>query len=299
MSDRLLRELGDLARSESTAEEARFDDRWDHLVAGTLTAEEEAELKALAESSPENQEAYEAFRPLGADFQARVVSAIKAERAGPAEAPRSEPAQDPLPRVLPFRRVIRRAEVWVGFAAAVAAGVFFMVRAPAPMLDGYEAELEGGFKRDRGGETAPPNEKRVFTPGSPFRLEVKPKQSLEHPRAVKASAYLTTSAGREGLKPLGLENKFQSSETGSVRLDATMGEDIKVPSGDWILWTVVARKSPPEAKEVEARLRANQPQEASWQNICDALHKEDSPPPPPSSWQAACVDFRVEGQPDP
>src|ERR1700704_3282793 len=108
MSDRLLRELGDLARSESTAEEARFGDRWDHLAAGTLTAEEEAELKALAESSPEDRETYEAFRPLGADFQARVVSAINAERAKPAEAPRPQP-QDPVPRVLPFRRIIRRA----------------------------------------------------------------------------------------------------------------------------------------------------------------------------------------------
>ena len=100
MSDRLLRDLGDLARSEAEAEEARFDDRWDRLAAGTLTADEEAELKALAESSPEAREAYEAFRPLGADFQARVVSAIKAERAD--ETP-SAPTE-PRPRVLPFRR---------------------------------------------------------------------------------------------------------------------------------------------------------------------------------------------------
>ncbi len=296
MNDRLLRELGDLARSESTAEEARFDDRWDRLAAGTLTAEEEAELKALAESSPENQEAYEAFRPLGAEFQARVVSAIQSEQAERAAEERQPKPQETRPRVLPFRPLIRRVELWVGSAAAVAAGVFFMVR--PPMLGGYGAELEGGFRKERGGETATPNEKRVFTPGAPFRLEVKPKQSLEHPGAVKASAYLTTSAGREDLKPLGLENKFQSSETGSVRLDATMGEDIKVPPGDWILWTVVARKSLPEAVDVQTRLRANQPQDTSWRNICDALHKEESPPPPPSPWQVTCADFR-EGQPDP
>src|SRR5436305_6363036 len=125
MSDRLLRELGDLARSETKAEEARFDERWDRLAAGTLTAEEDAELKALAASSPEAREAYEAFRPLGADFQARVVSAINAER----------------PRVLPFRRMIHRAEIWVGLAAAMAAGVFFLVRGPATQapLPGYEA----------------------------------------------------------------------------------------------------------------------------------------------------------------
>jgi RNA polymerase sigma-70 factor (ECF subfamily) len=50
------------------------------LAAGTLTAEEDAELRALAVSSPEAREAYEAFRPLGATFQARVVSAINAQR---------------------------------------------------------------------------------------------------------------------------------------------------------------------------------------------------------------------------
>src|SRR5437764_1238935 len=111
MSDRLLRELGDLARSEAEAEKARFDDRWDRLAAGTLNAEEEAELKALAESSPEYREAYEAFRPLGADFQARVVSKINDERDKPLPAPQPEP----IPRVLPFpppvirRPVIRRA----------------------------------------------------------------------------------------------------------------------------------------------------------------------------------------------
>src|SRR5436305_14630439 len=126
MSDRLLRELGDLARSETKAEEARFDERWDRLAAGTLTAEEDAELKALAASSPEAREAYEAFRPLGADFQARVVSAINSEKS-----PKPQPLPQPLPlpqppQPLPFRPA-RRIEVWAGLAAAVAAGVFFLV----------------------------------------------------------------------------------------------------------------------------------------------------------------------------
>ena len=72
-------ELGALARREGEAE-SLLDERWDRLAAGTLTAEEDAELRALAASSPEAREAYEAFRPLGAAFQARVVSAINAER---------------------------------------------------------------------------------------------------------------------------------------------------------------------------------------------------------------------------
>src|SRR5436853_420723 len=159
MSDRLLRELGDLARSETKAEEARFDERWDRLAAGTLTAEEDAELKALAESSPETREAYEAFRPLGADFQARVVSAINSERS-----PKPQPL--PPPKPLPFRPA-RRIEVWAGLAAAVAAGVFFLVRGPAmqaPLTSSYAASLSGGLKSHRGGEPSPPNEKPVLSP---------------------------------------------------------------------------------------------------------------------------------------
>src|SRR6478672_6542682 len=102
MSDRLLRELGDLARSEAEAEKARFDDRWDRLAAGTLTAEEEAELKALADSSPEYQKAYEAFSPLGAEFQARVVREIQSKQAEWAAQERQLESQNPPPPVLPF-----------------------------------------------------------------------------------------------------------------------------------------------------------------------------------------------------
>src|SRR5436853_7125100 len=79
MNELLLKELGDLARREKEAEKAHLDERWDRLAAGTLTAEEGAELKALAASSPEAREAYAAFRPPGADFQARVVSAINSQ----------------------------------------------------------------------------------------------------------------------------------------------------------------------------------------------------------------------------
>jgi hypothetical protein len=302
MSDRLLRELGDLARSEAEAEKARFDDRWDRLAAGTLTAEEETELKDLAESSTEYKEAYEAFRPLGAEFQARVVGAIQSkqaeERQGKSQ--KRTPPDPPFPPV----PVPPRPRVWAGFAAAAVAvgvflpGVFILMRMMDP-LPHYEASLTGGFKTNRGVETSPPTRKPVFTPGSPFNLELNPKESLEHPGKVKPRAFLSSSAGREPLRPLpNLENKFEPGETGSVRLNATMGEDIKVKSGDWIFWTVVARNSPPQAKEIEAHLRAHQPQDASWQTLCDSLHNEEKPPP--SRWQVACVGFQAaEGQPDP
>ena len=296
MNDRILKELGDLARQQDGAERARLDERWDRLAAGTLTAEEDAELKILAGSSPDAQEAYEAFRPLGADFQARMVSAIDAERTG--DASQAGP-REPRSRVLPFRRVaVRRIEVWVGTAAAVAAGRSFRGRGRArpPLSSGYEAELEGGFKSNRGGEVAPLNEKRVFGPGSPFTLNVSPKQPLKAPGEVKSSAYLSSSAGREDLSPLRPEADFRSAKSGSVVLDATMGKDIHISPGDWILWTVVARPgSMPKAGEIQARLRPKRLQHDTWRAVCDALNAEEKPPS--ARWQVACTpDFRVENQ---
>ena len=286
--DRLLSELGDLARQEGEAEKARFDERWDRLAAGMLTPEEEAELKALAESSPEMREAYEAFRPLGADFQARVVSAINAERA--AEAAQPAP-QKPRPRILPFRRI----EVWLG-AAAAAAAVYVLVQMPVLLLSsGYEASLDGGFKTDRGNEIASSDTPRVFGPGSPFTLNVSPKRPLKDPGEVRPSIYLSSSAGREDLSPLSLEAPFQTAETGSVFLDATMGKDVKIPPGDWILWTVVARPhSMPNVGEIQSRLRPERLRQGSWHAVCEALKAEENPPP--ASWQVACADLRVEAQ---
>ncbi len=124
--DRLLSELGALARQQQEAERDRLDERWDRLAAGTLTPGEEEELKALAAASDEARETYEAFRPLGADFQARVVDAIQAERAPAPQAGTQEPS--PVP---PFWRVIRRAEVWVGLAAAVVVGCSSLIAAAA------------------------------------------------------------------------------------------------------------------------------------------------------------------------
>jgi hypothetical protein len=186
----------------------------------------------------------------------------------------------------------------VGAAAAVAAAsLFFLVRGPAaPLSSGYEASLDGGFKTDRGNEISPSNTPRVFGPGSPFTLNVSPKQPLEDPGEVRPSVYLSSSAGREDLSPLRPEPHFRIAETGSVALEATMEKDIKIPPGDWVLWTVIARPGRiPKAREVQTHLRAKRYQHDSWHAVCAALRAEDNPAP--AQWQVACTpDFRVEDQ---
>ncbi|HEY0553234.1 MAG TPA: hypothetical protein VGG20_03155 [Thermoanaerobaculia bacterium] len=254
MSDRLLRDLGDLARSEAEAEEARFDNRWDRLAAGTLTAEEEAELKALAESSPEAHEMYEAFRPLGADFQARVVSAIQAEQARDTPPPLPPPLPDPLPPVLPFfPRAVRRVEVWLGTAAAVAAGVFFTIQMMAPLqpLPGYELAIAVQSEyRGAAPQTA--------APGSPITLTVRPDTVVKG--AVETQDFLSCAPG--DLRPWQLKS---SSNHGVLTLKGTL--DRGTPTGSCEIWIVVFRpgKAPSDfpAEWREGRRAGN----ADWRAV--------------------------------
>jgi hypothetical protein len=288
MNDRLLRELGDLARKEAEAEQARLDERWDRLAAGTLTAEEETELRALATSSPEAGEAYAAFKPLGAEFQARVASAINSQRAS--EAPASEPREE-RPRVLPFRRLARRMEVWIGAAAAVAAGAFFLVRGPAlPVPFAYEARFNAGDQTLRGGEPGPANGIPTFSSGSRLELNVAPLHPIPGP--VEAQAFLSSSTGEEDLKPWKPESPFQIAEKGgAVRLVGTLGQDLQLPSGDWTVWIVVARpRKTPGAGEIQARLRSGRSPHEPWRSVCTALSAAPSRPAP---WQASCAELRV------
>ena len=46
--DELLRNLGHVAREQAGRERLFLDERWDRLAAGTLSAEEDAELRRLA-----------------------------------------------------------------------------------------------------------------------------------------------------------------------------------------------------------------------------------------------------------
>ena len=70
-----LRNLARAAREEGAEERDRWE-RWDRLTDGMLSPEEEAELRETAESSPEAEQAYQAFRPLSAEFRAKMFAEI-------------------------------------------------------------------------------------------------------------------------------------------------------------------------------------------------------------------------------
>jgi hypothetical protein len=262
--DRLLRELGHLAREEEGADKTRLDERWDRLAAGTLTAEEEAELLALSETSPEAREAYEAFRPLGADFQARIVEAAAAE------------LPKPKPSPLPFRPA--RIGGWLTAAAAVAACLFVLLRSPAPMpaLPVYTAELSGGVQTMRGDEPDPAGRQPAFGPGSILTLVARPEKSIDG-RELDARGFFSPQTGKADLTPWKPEIKIV--DNGAVRLSGTLDDEIQLSPGAWTVWVVVARKGKiPSVSELQSELLAGRTQHSDWQALHVDLLVEDRPP---------------------
>lgn len=239
----LLSELADLARQDA-AEEARFDERWDRLAAGTLTAEEEAELLALAETSPEAREAWEAFRPLGPEFQARVVEKIAAEL----------PKKGWWARLLPFPILPFRPAVRVGgwvTAAAAAAAVLVRVLWPSAPLPGYQIAVSGGSSEMRG-ELA-----EDFAPGDRLQVVLHPETAA---RTGRLEAQLFLLQGREQRR-LDAWSEFDSG--GAVRMKASL--DRSLQPGTWTLWAVVGRPGNlPDPAELQALAARDEIRRRDW-----------------------------------
>ena len=257
--DRLLRKLGQVAREEREAEQGRFDERWDHLAAGELSADEEAQLRALAEASPEAREAVEAFQPLGAEFQAHVVDAITAALAG--QAPEAEDR----------KRRSRLPPFWVAAAgtAAAAAALFLVLRQP-PSLPVYTAELSLGDRPLRG-TAGPSSQLPVFGPSSLLTFVARPRHTVTG--SVDARCFFTRDADLGSWQP----GPDPELEDGAVRLRGRQGQEIRLPPGEWRVWIVVGRpgKIPP-MEELLAELRAGRTRGERWR------------------WQAVSRDLRVE-----
>ncbi|HVF59701.1 MAG TPA: hypothetical protein VNJ70_07830 [Thermoanaerobaculia bacterium] len=244
--DRLLRDLGHLAREESEAEQRRLDERWDRLAAGTLSAEEEAELRALAEASPEARQAFEAFRPLGADFQARVVAAIRAQEVAERAARKSSW------KLLPWRQLIPRVAAWGTATAAAAASLIMLVRPPLP---GYAlAEISGGSRALRG-ETM---EVQEFTPGDDFQVVLRPETQVAWARFLTAQAFLL-----RGAELRGLEVRSRVEPSGVVKLEGALDRDL--PPGTWTLWAVVGRRGKlPDPETLRSSAARSTVQKRDW-----------------------------------
>jgi hypothetical protein len=248
--DRLLRDLGHLARERGAAEAARLDERWDRLSRGELSPEEEAELRALAEASPQAREAYEAFRPLGTEFQAGVVQALQQQAR---EAKLDEP---PAPaRLLPFRRLTSRIAGWGALAAAAAAAVLvFLLRSPVPLPEYASLSVTGGVSAYRG-EVA---ETDTFAPGDAFMVVLQPLTAPSREQRLEAGCFLT----REG-EVCRLEVRSNIEPSGSIQMQGVIGGGVR--PGLWTLWAVAGRPGDlPDPADLASRATGGPVRHRDW-----------------------------------
>ena len=221
--DELLHTLGNLAR---------FDDRWDRLAAGTLTSEEDAELRALAATDPDAREAYEAFRPLGPEFLARIHAAIETPPTITRQAA-APPAAASTGKVLPFGRRTWKLSGWAAAAAALAALLVVFVRPPA-LPDYALADLSGGTRATRGAASAG----ATFAPGDRFQVALRPQTGVRDGSALEAQAFLGASRVRDNaLRRVEVHTRFDAA--GSVKVEGAL--DPELSPGDWTLWLIVGR----------------------------------------------------------
>lgn len=218
------RELAQVNREKQSEERERLGERWDRLSSGELSPEEEAELRALAETSEEAREAHEAFRPLGPEFHARVVQAIRTQGLAPDPTTAEPPA-----KLLPFPERAPRIAGWGAVAAAVAAAVLvLLLRPPATLPDYNPPEVSGGVSTMRGER---PEE--VFTPGGRLEVHLRPLTAASRANRFEARSFL---AYGQSLLPLA---RSKPDPGGAVKMEGAIPSDIR--PGIYTLWAVVGR----------------------------------------------------------
>jgi hypothetical protein len=258
MSDDPWRELAQVNREKQSEERDRLGERWDRLSSGELSPEEEAELRALAETSEEAREAWEAFRPLGPDFHASVVQAIREQALAP----------KPPAKLLPFPRRATRLAGWSTVAAAVAAAVLvLLLRPPATLPDYNFPEVSRGVSTMRG---ELPEE--VLTPGGRLEVHLRPLTAASRADRFEARSFLAD--GRSLL----LLARSKPDPGGAVKIEGTIPSDLR--PGTYTLWAVVGRpgKLPQPADLLSAKAPIRQ---RDWVALPKGIliqPREDLPP---------------------
>jgi len=226
--DLWIRELAQVNREKQAEEQTGLAERWDRLASGDLSPEEDAELRALAATSDEAREIYEAFRPLGPDFQASVVRAIREQ----GFAPQTEDAPvEPTGKLLLFQRRAVQFAGWSAVAAAAAAMAVLVLRPAA--LPVYSVTALTGVRTMRG-EEPDPAKVPVFVPG-PFHVVLTPDVGSSG-KGLEAQCFLLHG---QDCRPLPVQSHIDEAK-GGVRMDGSIAPDI--PPGTWTLWAVVGRQ---------------------------------------------------------
>jgi hypothetical protein len=257
MSDKLLLELGRVARERQRAESR--DERWESLTEGTLSEDERRELERLAAEDPSAAEAYEAFRPLDAAAREHIAARLERELAPPA-------------RLAPPTRGHRwrRLAPALGAMAAAAAVLLLVLPGKAPPLPGYTLSVSSEQAVRAG---APEPEVPRLGPGSRLDVLLRPEQAVEGP--VEVRAFLLRPGEARAWNP-----PLERSAEGAVRIQGPVEALLSLPPGEWTLAIAVGRPGTlPEAPgEVLARVEEGRaPEAGTWRLLTRKFLLVDRP----------------------
>ncbi len=193
-AEKLLRRAGRLTRSQVEAEDLRrLDPRWDSYAAGNLSVAESRELLAKEKTRDGGEELAELFRPLGADFQARLTRRALNELDTPSRG--AAGAQDGILGRLRALLLGPGGRPWGLIAAATA--ITLMLLGPRLMpgpsdLPTYTLEVQalGSTTRD---QAAPLGEGKPLRVGKPLRLGLRPATATRE--ALELRIYIRSGGG--------------------------------------------------------------------------------------------------------
>lgn len=228
--------LGRAARGQ-TLERGEDEARWERLAEGTLSPEEDAELRRLAAEDPAAAEKYEAYRPLGDEVKERIAARIGEALPSPSEKKIV---------TLPGRKGAGLAFV---AALAIAAGALLWVDPPRGSLDEAlppYALTVSGDRTTRGAGDAPADAVVELHADSRIEMVLRPAKAVTG--EVGARGFLMQGGAAKAWAP-----PVQISNDGAVRITGGAGDLFGGP-GEWEVVWAVGRPSdlPSDATDVAA-----------------------------------------------
>lgn len=206
--------------------ESASDHAWSNLAEGSLSREEEAVLRALADEGEIAAVHYEAYAPLDEAFHARTSERIEARLSAERR-----------------RRKVRYLGGATGIALAAAAAFALFVVPEQSRFARYALEVQGGAATLRGGVDSGPVK---YDQNSVITLIARPRQRVEGP--VVASLVRIV----EG-QPRPVRAHIEVAQSGAVRV-AVAGKDLPTSSkAPFLLVLVIDREArgPREIMELE------------------------------------------------
>jgi hypothetical protein len=207
--EELMKALGEVARER--AEDELSSRRLEALAAGELSGAERRALEKELAGTEDAGRVLDLFAPLDQGFRDRTLDRL----------PQGAGRAISLPR-----KLLTRRSLWLGLATAAALLLVWLPPESQPLPE-YAVELQGGIKAVRGAAA------QTARYGTGSRMEVILRPAVAYAGEVDVLFFLT----RPG-ELLILDAPVEREQRGSVRMVAVLGEDVRIPTGDWTLWVV-------------------------------------------------------------